>query len=265
MRESLPGPEDEDADPADPAAALGGGWLVEGAAAGAVAAAAVDYGAVGGVVAAVATPAVVALLAKAAEEWRRGSEKRQQRVVTEAAAWAGLSAEDLLATVVADPALLLLLSRALAAAAGTVLDAKVVALGRALASGALADDPAALQGQALIVDVLARLEAPHVRLLDAVAAGTTRSGGDVDGPTEVDLAATIHAPVGGGPATGGVLLQPLLRTLDGEGLVYQVSIGATWEDRVHDEDLPGMQTSHWAVTGFGRALLELLHEAGRRS
>jgi hypothetical protein len=56
-----------------------------------------------------------------------------------------------------------------AAASETIVEAMIRVLGRALATGALASDDAVVEEQRFLVDFLADLEAPHIRLLAQVS------------------------------------------------------------------------------------------------
>jgi hypothetical protein len=55
-----------------------------------------------------------------------------------------------------------------AAASETIVEAMIRVLGRALATGALASDDAVVEERRFLVDLLADLEAPHIRLLAQV-------------------------------------------------------------------------------------------------
>lgn len=55
--------------------------------------------------------------------------------------------------------------RALEAAARSALDAKICAFGKAIATGAVAADDALVDEETFVVQALAQLEAPHIKLL----------------------------------------------------------------------------------------------------
>jgi chloramphenicol 3-O-phosphotransferase len=76
-----------------------------------------------------------------------------------------MTPEDLLNRILRDERLLDLAAAVVAAASETMVEAKIRALGRALATGALAADDAVVDEQRFLVDILDDLEAPHVRML----------------------------------------------------------------------------------------------------
>jgi hypothetical protein len=127
-------------------------------------------GPAGAVAGAVAEPAVEQLVKEALALRRR----RAERVYELAAVEAGISPEELLQRILGDERLLGLAAAVVAAASETALDAKIRALGRALATGALAADEAVVAEQRLLVNILADLEAPHVRLLAQLAKPNVR-------------------------------------------------------------------------------------------
>jgi hypothetical protein len=95
-------------------------------------------------------------------------EQRHQRAAASlqhAADTAGLSLDQLEHRIVARPITVELTARALDAAARTNLEAKIRALGTALATGALAEDDALVDQELIIVQALTPLEAPHVKVL----------------------------------------------------------------------------------------------------
>ncbi|HEU4399454.1 MAG TPA: hypothetical protein VFU54_16670 [Actinomycetota bacterium] len=72
-----------------------------------------------------------------------------------------MTPEELLERILHDERLLDLVAAVVAAASETMVEAKIQALGRALATGALAIDDAMINEQRFMVDILADLEAPH--------------------------------------------------------------------------------------------------------
>jgi hypothetical protein len=63
-----------------------------------------------------------------------------------------------------------LLYRSIQAAAQSTSEAKIRTLASALASGAMSEDPAVVDESLVVVDTLAQLEAPHIRLLELLTA-----------------------------------------------------------------------------------------------
>lgn len=121
--------------------------------------------ALGGVPGAVVGAAAGEVAAYVAHEALARRRQRAAAAVEVAAAKTGLTPEDLLARIRADDRLLELAAAVIAAAAETALQAKIRALGQALARGTLATDDATIDQERFMVATLAALEAPHVRLL----------------------------------------------------------------------------------------------------
>jgi hypothetical protein len=158
---------------------------------GIVAAATATLGPAGAVTAAVLSPMAAELLEKAAAEWRREGERRAGVALSEALLTAHASIEEFLNTIGSDPARLNLLAETIDAAARSNLDAKVRMLGAALGSGALAQDAARVDEAALKVRVLGELEAPHLKVLDAIDKGSRHVQGEWTGASEAALVDTV--------------------------------------------------------------------------
>lgn len=97
--------------------------------------------------------------------------RRRQRAATAAevaAAKTGLTPGELLERIRADERLLELAAAVIAAAAETALQAKIRALGQALAHGTLTTDEAEIDQERFMVGTLAALEAPHIRVLQEI-------------------------------------------------------------------------------------------------
>lgn len=90
---------------------------------------------------------------------------RAQRAVEIAAGTAHWSAQELMEAAFRDDKCIELATRALTAAAASATDERIDALGRALATGLIAADAAKIDEQLLVVNALADMEAPDVRLL----------------------------------------------------------------------------------------------------
>jgi len=54
------------------------------------------------------------------------------------------------------------------------------------------------------------------------------------------------------------LLQPLLRVLDRNGLIYQTRTGEVWDENIADDIRPGAGSKEWAATRFAQSLLFML-------
>jgi hypothetical protein len=156
----------------------------------------------------------------------------------------GDRADELLEGVLADDRRLALFDRAVEAAARTALHGKARMLGRALASGALASDDAELDRAELRLEVIADLEAPHVKVLELLEAILVTRTRTVDASARVrpdsgeilDESAPTPAPDSGvkldslrREATGlGGGLHHVLAVLERNGLIVQTdtAIGA---------------------------------------
>jgi hypothetical protein len=121
--------------------------------------------ALGGSEGALAGAAVEPVLAQVVSETLTRRRQRAGRALAVAATEVGTTPEALLQQILADERLLDLAAAVVAAASETMLEAKIRALGRALASGVLARDEAVVDKQRFLVDTLAELDAPHVRVL----------------------------------------------------------------------------------------------------
>jgi hypothetical protein len=175
-------------------------------------------GPAGALAGAVAEPALEQLAREALALRRRRGERAYELATAEA----GMSPEELLQRILADQRLMDLAVLAVTAASETALDAKIQALGRALATGALATDEAVVDQQRLLVGILADLEAPHLRVL-AQLAEPSPDGRMAELPDRMaprprwsfdKLAAML-------PTMQGVL-EPVLRVLEAHGLAGDV-------------------------------------------
>src|SRR4051812_46336061 len=90
---------------------------------------------------------------------------RAESLPHEAASLAGMTLEEFLGHIDSDERLQDMLLGAMRAAARSSMEAKRRGLARAVANGALAKDDAAIDGWAVALSVLERLEAPHLRVL----------------------------------------------------------------------------------------------------
>jgi hypothetical protein len=126
---------------------------------------------------AVGIPAVAAIAGVAFQATAnlagRAIEQRQRRAATalqHAADAAAIEPDELVKLLINDgSARLELAMQALEAAARSAVDAKIYALGNALATGALAADDALVDEETFMVQALAQLEGPHIKLLQIMA------------------------------------------------------------------------------------------------
>jgi hypothetical protein len=121
----------------------------------------------------------------------------------------------------------------------------------------LAIDDAVVEEQRFLVDVLADLEAPHIRLLNQVSVRHSGYGSPLSPKGE---------PVAHGWSVGDLIafqpgmaqvVQPLLRVLAGRELIIDTAVG-TWGY------LP-RKSERWIITHTGTQRLELLAERGHET
>jgi hypothetical protein len=125
------------------------------------------------------------------------------------------------------------------ASARSNFDPKLIALGRALAKGVLTTDEVAFQQEVNFVRTLARLEAPHIRVLQVIGESLPQQNGIVN-------RALIH----GWEVSDIVQAVPEF----GEFAVQLVAVLAS-EGLIHDEAISPAQGSQYLITGNGRDLL----------
>lgn len=219
---------------------------------GVVAVATATLGPPGALAAAVLTPVVADLYSKAAAEWRSQSAEKADAVLADAAAAAQTTVAELFGAIGEDEHKLLLLAHAIEAAMRTRHQAKIRALGGALASGALAEDMAKVDEAQLRLNILSELEAPHFRVLALIAVKSSHSLGAWQGRQESELQQLIAGDEG--PRTAGVL-QPILRVLDRNGLIYLSAVGEIWDENMADDIRPDAGSNQWTITNLGRNLL----------
>jgi len=102
--------------------------------------------------------------------------QRGQRALAVGASIADMTPEELLERLLGDEQLLDLAAAVVAAASETMVEAKIRALGRALATGVLAGDDAVVEEQRFLVDILADLEAPISVCSPRYRSGTQGTG-----------------------------------------------------------------------------------------
>jgi AcrR family transcriptional regulator len=181
--------------------------------------------------------------------------RRFQRAVTAvevAADEAGLSVEALYERLREKERLHELAAAVIAAAAETMLQAKIRALGQALARGTLATDDAEIDREQFLVDTLADLKAPHLQVLHQVS-GRYDDYGD---PTTPDGTPQAHgwSPDALRKAIPSLapVLGPVLAILSGHDLIRNTAVGTLGY-------VPGPR-DRWVLTEHGDDLLRLLRD-----
>lgn len=193
-----------------------------------------------------------------------------ESVLQEAADLAGTDPDGFVG-LLSDPERLQLAGMAVAAGAQTVLDDKIQALGRALATGVLAEDQAVIDDQRLIVAALASMEAPHVRILRVIAEEwPPRMPRWSDQPRwmPADVAEAL------GDAQDPGTIAAILTALEGAHLIQREDVTKKTFDaysKARGRAIAGgssssasfrVPTAAWSVTDFGRRVLELLRDIG---
>lgn len=112
----------------------------------------------------------VPILDEMQTRWLRRERQKVGHAIQVGVDKTGLSADKFLKELTKDDLRLALLSEALSAAARTAVEAKIRALGNALANGALANDDARLDEERIWVQILAAVEAPQLRVLHVLSA-----------------------------------------------------------------------------------------------
>lgn len=196
-------------------------------------------GAVGGALVGVAVAGTTGALAGAAsgavldhvvKEALGRRRARGTRALDIAATEAHLTPEQLLQRILADERLLELAATVIAAAAETTLNAKIRALGQALARGTLATDEAEIDVERFMVATLTALEAPHIRVLHQMVR-RYEDYGEEWGPDGRHKAHgwTLEALNKHLPGLSTVL-RPVLGTISANGLIWDTAIGAPGYD-----------------------------------
>lgn len=127
-------------------------------------------GPVGAVVGGVVPPYALALLDGFGDRWRGRRRESAGRVLMAAADEMNVDPEAVLVAAETHPQKELMTGQALAAGANTAYEAKIEALGRVLARALETEDDAVLDETAVVIGILAEIEAPHVRVLQHLLA-----------------------------------------------------------------------------------------------
>lgn len=154
-----------------------GSEIAAGLAAGTVAAAL--PGPLADLVANAAYPMLLKLTKKVAAEWNDIRWVRSVRSIQVATETAGVTEDDLTHRLRERTELLELAGKAAQGAADARYDARIKALGVALARGILQQDDAQLDEEFFLVAALTDLEVPHVRLLDFLATNAPPGRGSI--------------------------------------------------------------------------------------
>jgi hypothetical protein len=206
----------------------------------------------------VVVSAVAAHATKTAIERVSGLRGRQVAAMWEIAVQAAEQTHDeLLARVTADPHRRQLFAAAVRAAADTALQAKLDAVGRRLAMGAMAEDDDGIEVQRIIIETLGDLELPHWQTLRQITLGyegygepfTEEAIGQRHGWTMEALRTHLSSLT---PIIGSVI--PVLA---GRGLIANTSL--------QTYDYGGRVDDRWIATDYGRDCLADLEERGREN
>lgn len=154
-------------------------------------------------------------------------------MATSAMEGSGLGFEELLLRITESEQLSILFAMAVEAAQRSHLEAKARALGRAVASGALLGDDAALDEAQLVTATLAALEVPHIRALLSLSEARKAAPGKA--------AATL---IEEGLQTDTGAAQAILAVLTHQGLIWL--------------DPPGF--GGWGLTEYAAKILTLLKD-----
>ena len=178
-----------------------------------------------------------------------GRRQRALEAVEAGAAATNRTIDAVWAAVAEDPQRLELVGRALVAAGRATTTEKVTALGRALFTGALADAPSTVDAEAVFINAMAVLDAPHIKVLSIVS----KPG---PGHRYAQVSATSSAASAWSPEElreaypgVGASVSALLATLASVGAIVDVAVGTLdyWPT--------------WAATDFGHLILRRLTEA----
>jgi hypothetical protein len=209
---------------------------------------------IGGLVAAAAEPVLLRLLQNLGAEWASLRARRATRLFRITSAEVSLSIEELERRISSNEPLVELAAAAAVGAADARYDARIVALGKALASGVLAESADVVDQERIFVEVLSALDRPHVRLLSYMNENEKYEGGGPD----PRVAATVDLP-DISPVFGY-----LASTLERNYLIEQRSelkFRPDWKIN-GPTNVPEGMSGRLFVTDFGRQVLDRLFEAG---
>lgn len=157
---------------------------------------------------------VTAALALWADRLRTRESDQTGQMLGAAAQTAGLEPEEVVKRIIEDENLTLLMAEAIEAARRSRVEGKAAALGRSL--GAILEDDALIDREAIWIRVLAVVEPPHIRVLQAYVQPRETPAGE-------DTEWTAKAPVRVSEVAHGLGLEeavlPLVQDLIGVGLL----------------------------------------------
>lgn len=197
------------------------------------------------------TPYLVALVDNVRGEWQRDQRKNIADMAEAAAAAAGYSPEELGEQIGLSPRTRLLTATAAESAAKTAWPPKVIALGKVLAAGLIADDDAQIDMAQLALAAMTDMERPHVVLLDLLVHcwAATEHEDPATGEWVVDIRPRSRPEEGGWSpqaiAVARPQLGPVLASLI--GMIQMHGLAA--------------QESNWKATDLGVQVLDYYNEA----
>jgi hypothetical protein len=197
---------------------------------------------------ALTAPGAITLTGRVADEWLAGRLGRRAAAYETASEQSGLSHEEIGSVVRSAPGLLTLAGSIGADAEDARYQAKVEALGRALAAALSDPTPATIDQQFLRAAAIADLEPPHVKLLHFIAYPPGAGGDYAGGLMLLDEVV--------GPALPDV--RPILRQL-------QATLSRHYLIRQEPSDPTGRYEPYTMITSFGHEILELLGQDQRRA
>lgn len=228
-------------------------------------------GPVGAVVGGVVPPYALALLDNFGERWRGRRRESAGRVLLAAADEMNVDPEAVLVAAEMHPQKELMTGQALAAGANTAYEAKIEALGRVLARALAAEDDAVLDETAVVIGILAEIEAPHVRVLQHLLSPTHFRF--TEPASWQKLAPYLQAHDWGGLQRAfpdyGVSLHGVVSTLERLGLVDDVApdfskVMKDFGGSFQDLTLRRASVKRWKATPLGFSVFERVDAIAER-
>lgn len=187
--------------------------------------------------------------------WQRLGKKRQERAsvpILYAAAATNQPIDELTELLADDPAFEQIVTTVLVGAVSTQMTQKLIALGRILAN--VVEDPAKVDEEQFLALALNAVEAPHLRLLDALDRQQTVSGQVVSQESlgSLNLGESWAAVLKTLESSGLIWNQPVMRMVDGPS-------GLRLPHDKPPEKVP-QSRPHWGVTDLGKTLMNRLRD-----
>jgi hypothetical protein len=182
-------------------------------------------------------------------QWFRARVRNGDRALAAGATHANVSVDDLVEKASTDEFTLKLAGDAIDAAMRSALDAKIIALGRALATGVMSSDESVAGFEQRVVQALSRVELPEARVLQVISRDYPKKSSFLGleiGWTEESIRQRL-------PPSYALLVAPALAVLAGEGLILDRNIGSM------NAIAPSGQ---FRLTDFGGQVLNRLLDAG---